>query len=54
MQPIYKDYLENREDNKDQETNKIFKSYTNFKEALTAIFRNPNKKKDAKENLIDL
>ena len=42
------------EDDRDKETNEIFKSYTNFKKALTAIFRNPNEEEDAKENLIDL
>ena len=54
MQPIYKDYHENGEDDRDQETNEIFESYTNFEEALTAMFGNPNEEEDAEENLMDL
>jgi len=54
MQPIYKDYLENGEADRDQETNEIFESYTNFEEALTAMFGNPNEEEDAEENLMDL
>jgi len=54
IQPIYKDYLDFAEDERDEETNRLLESYASLEQGLRDMFGNPNEEEDAEEQLMDL
>ncbi|PHH84727.1 hypothetical protein CDD83_1481 [Cordyceps sp. RAO-2017] len=49
--PIMKDYLDNDEENRDDETKEIFRKFTNFEDAITKVFGTTDEEREAEQKL---
>ena len=54
FEPIMRDYLDNREEYRDDETKKIFKNYEYFEKKLRDMFGNPDEHRTAERKLMQL
>ena len=45
FKPILKDFINNKENDKDLNTEELFSAYVNFEKKLLAIYGNPDKKR---------
>ena len=54
FEPILRNYIDNKKNDRNDSTNKIFKKFANFEEAIKGAFGEPNEKLSNEQRIVNL